>query len=239
MTALVGTATATAPAHPPKLLGREGKTIGGPMHRWLHQARAPLVRGRVQVLVIGCPARPRFVACVYARRPSRIYIRPGLRNMRWALYHELGHVFDFRVLNNRERRAFRRIMGIREKHWFGGRRRPAELFAEGYASCARFGPRRATRRHSVYGHSPTGRQHRATCRLLRRAVAPRGRRPQPPPKPPPVIGPPPAPPSSGPPSGGGGPPPGSSPPPEDDRPLDVIFDPLPGFALSIGRAPIG
>ena len=235
---MAGVASATAPAHPPKPVGAAGKEIRGPMHTWLHQARAPLVRGRVQILVIGCPARPRFVACVYARRPSRIYIRPGLRNTRWALYHELGHVFDFRVLNNRERWRFRQILGIREKRWFGGRRRAAELFAEGYASCARFGSRRAARRHSVYGYRPSLRQHRATCRLLRQAVAPRGRRPQPPPKPPRVIGPPPERPSE-PPSGGGGRPPGSSPPPEDEGPLDVIFDPLPAVAVSIGGRPIG
>ena len=215
---------APALAHPPKPVGAGGRAVRGTMHGWLHQARAPLVRGRVQILVIGCPARPRFVACVYSRRPSRIYIRPGLRNMRWALYHELGHVFDFQVLNNRERRRFRQIMGIRENRWFGGRRRAAELFSEGYASCARFGPKRAPRRRSVYGYAPTARQHRATCRLLRRAAAPRGRRPQPPPKPPRVIGPPPSPPADSP--AGGGPPPHSSPPPRDESLLDVIFDPM-------------
>jgi hypothetical protein len=159
--------------------------------------------------------------------------------MRWALYHELGHVFDFRVLNNKERRGFRRIMGIRENRWFGGRRRAAELFGEGYASCARFGSRRAPRRRSVYGYAPTTRQHRATCRLIRRAAAPRGRRPQPPPKPPRVIGPPPSPPAPGGPPGSNPPPPSSPPPEEDGGPLDVIFDPLPALSLGIGRTPTG
>ena len=235
MTLAAVAASAPAQAHPPKPVGAGGEAIRGAMHGWLHQARAPLVRGRVQILLTQCPARPRFVACVYARRPSRIYIRPGLRNMRWALYHELGHVFDFRVLNNRERRAFRRIMGIRENRWFGGRRRAAELFAEGYASCARFGPRRAARRRSVYGYAPTARQHRATCRLLERAATPRGRRPQRPPKPPRVIGPPPSP--GAPPASGT--PPQSSPPPDDGSLFDVIFDPSRLSALGVARAPIG
>jgi hypothetical protein len=219
-------AAVSAVAHPPALVGRDGRPLRGEMHRWVHQSRAPLPSGRVKIVRIRCPARPKFVACVYSRRPSRIYMRPRVRNPRWVLYHELGHVFDFRVMNQRERRAFRKIMRLRGRRWYVGDDPPAELFAEGYANCAAYGPAGRPRRKSVYGYRPSAAQHRAVCRLLASAAAPRGRRPQPPPKPPKVIETPPAPPPGQPPQA----PPRPEPPPTDDDPgpLDVIFEPLPG-----------
>jgi hypothetical protein len=187
--AVGASAGAPASAHPPAPVGPGGAAIGGKLHGWLHQSRTPLVRGRIQIVRARCPARTRFVACVYSAHPRRIYIRAGLHDARYVLYHELGHVFDLRVLNDQERRAFRRIMRLGKRRWWRGRQPPAELFAEGYADCARFGRLRSARRSSVYGYAPTRAQHRAVCRLIERAAAPGGRRPRPPRKPPRVIGP--------------------------------------------------
>jgi hypothetical protein len=112
------------------------------------------------------------------------------RPARMVLYHELGHVFDLQVLSRSARRVFRRILRVRHG-WFRGSVAPAELFADAYASCARFGRWHsggslANPTRSVYGYRPTLRQHRAVCALIARAAGPR-RRPQSPRSPPPVL----------------------------------------------------
>jgi hypothetical protein len=178
------TMAAPADASLPKLVGVHGQPIGGKYNRWVKRAKVPLVRGRVQLVFSGCPGRPAFAACVFSRRPRRIYLRPGLRGARRVLYHELGHVFDLTVLNRRERRAFKRIMHLKRARWFGGVRPPAEWFADGYAQCA-LG--RRPRGGTQYGYRPSRRQHAAVCRLVRRAAAPRGTPPQRPLKPPAVV----------------------------------------------------
>jgi hypothetical protein len=189
---------APAGAHPPNPVDEHGRPLGGSIHRWMHQARVPLVEGRVQFVLHGCPNRPWFAGCVFSRRPRRIYLRPGLRNARAVVYHELGHIFDFIVLNRRERRAFMRIMHLHHHRWYTGRQPAAEWFADGYSLCA-MGRSIRTARRTAYGYQPAPRQHAAVCRLIVRAAAPRGRRPQQPVAPPAVIEPP-APPPEPPPS---------------------------------------
>jgi hypothetical protein len=183
------TAGVAAPAlgHPPAPVTERGGAITGKVHRWMHQAKVPLVGGRVQIRRRSCPGHPSFAGCVFSRRPQTVYLRPGLKEPRRLLYHELGHVFDLRVLNRRERGIVKRVMGIRRQGWFRGGLPPAEWFAEGYAGCAL---RRQLRRRAgptAYGYSPTVSQHARICRLIRNAAAPRGRPPEPPNNPPPVV----------------------------------------------------
>jgi hypothetical protein len=180
-------AASTASAHPPAPVTMGGRPVTGSVHRWLHQARTPLVHGRVQLAFRACPRHGWLAACVFSNRPSRIYIRRGLVDSRRVLYHELGHVFDFKVLNHRERRRFKRVMHLRRPGWFGGGGRTAESFADGYSLCA-LGHR--LRFATPYGYRPTRRQHRAVCKLIARAAAPRGAPPKPPRNPPPVAEPP-------------------------------------------------
>jgi hypothetical protein len=182
---------APASAHPPAPVTLDKRPITGKLHGWLHRAKAPLVRGRVQIVLRACPHHPTLAACVFSSRPRRIYMRRRLPAARRVLYHELGHVFDLTVLNGPERRRFKRIMRMRRARWFGGRRMPAEWFADGYARCA-LGRRMLAK--SVYGYRPTRRQHRAVCRLIKRAARPRGSKPQRPSRPPPVLAPKPPPP---------------------------------------------
>jgi hypothetical protein len=202
--ALAAAGAADVAAHPPAPVTNGGRPVTGSIHRWLHQAKVPLVRGRVKLVFAGCPRRPWFVACVFSGRPRRIYLRRRLRHPRAILYHELGHVFDLTVLNRRERRAFKRVMHFSSRRrWFGGVRPPSEWFADGYALCARRRSIGRRIRRSAYGYSPTRRQHASVCRLIRRAAAPRGAKPQRPRKPPRVVEPrkppPPPPPSERPP----------------------------------------
>lgn len=174
-------------AHPPAPVNDRGRAITGKLHSWIHQAHVPLLRGRVQIRRHACPGYPLFAGCVFTARPRTLYLSPSARAPRLVLYHELGHAFDFRVLNNRERRRFKRILGIQRSGWFGGGLPPSEWFADAYSACAtRLGEwRRAL--SSSYGYRPTRRQHLRACALIRRAAAPRGRPPRKPSNPPRVI----------------------------------------------------
>jgi hypothetical protein len=199
--ALVGATCAlagggAAQAHPPAPIDSRGKAVHGKFHRWLHRSQAPLFRGRLQIVRRACPRFPQFVGCVLGSRPRRVYVRPGAPRVRAVFYHEVGHVFDLVVLNRAERRAFKRIMGIRKGGWYGGSPGPAEFFADGYAACSFHKRLRQTLARTAYGYRASPRRHARVCALIGRAAAPRGRRPQPPPTRPPVIDqkPPPAPP---------------------------------------------
>jgi hypothetical protein len=183
-------APASAYARTTTLVDGDGRAVHGSFARWIRAARAPLAGGRIQLVRGACPGAPQFVACVQTWRPRRIYMSRSARPARMVLYHELGHVFDLQVLSRSARRDFRRILHLR-RAWFRGSVPPAELFADAYARCARFGRRHSGGRlanptRSVYGYNPTLRQHRAVCVLIARAAGPR-RRPQPPRNPPPVI----------------------------------------------------
>ena len=189
--ALAATALALpAEAHPPALVDRGGVAIQGKRHTWLHQARAPLVNGRIRLISASCPGQPRFAGCVFTRRPRTLWIRPGARNEKSVIYHERGHAFDLTLLRHRDRRAFKRALGIDRAGWFNGDVAPSELFAEAYALCGRFGMRRPPTSElgwtrSVYGYRPSRTQHRTVCGLVARAGTERRRRANPRPQPPP------------------------------------------------------
>lgn len=195
---LVGLGVLAAPAalaHPPTPVDGRGRAIGGATHKWLHQAKVPLPKGRVQIIQAACPGHPNLDGCVVTRWPKRIYMAVRLSQARRLLYHELGHVFDLRVLNHSERRGFKKIMGIKRKGWFRGKLPPAEWFADGYERCAFRSRIRGREPATPYGFRPSVRQHRRVCVLIARAAAPRGRPPQPPKNPPRVVEEPPPPPA--------------------------------------------
>ena len=186
-----------------------GQPMGGSYQRWIDQSRAPTVRGKVRLVLTGCPARPRFVGCVYSRRLHTIYLTRGAPKLRLVLYHELGHLFDFRLMSGRERQAYKRLIGQSGRAWFGGLNPPAEQFAEAYALCAR--KRRITRAMpGHYGFRTSPRRHASACALRRRAAGP-AERPEPPKNPPVVIGPAPG--------AGGDPPPPAAPSPNEEETL--------------------
>jgi hypothetical protein len=169
-------------AHPPAPFGPGAKPITGTMHRWLHQSKAPLVDGRVHVLIGGCPGAPLFVGCIFIKRPRVIYLSPAARRPRAVLYHELGHTFDIEVMQPRHREKFKRIMGIRTRGWFTSRPPAAEWFADAYTLCAEQRHLRASRPATPYGYRATPRGHARVCELIRDAAGigkPKKRRPKP------------------------------------------------------------
>jgi hypothetical protein len=139
------------------------------MHAWLHQAKAPLVDGRVHVLIGGCPGAPLFVGCIFTKRPRVIYLSPAARRPRAVLYHELGHTFDLRVLRPRDRKRFKRLVGIRTRGWFSSSPPAAEWFADAYTLCAERERLRRARPATPYGYRATPRRQRVICSLIRRA----------------------------------------------------------------------
>jgi len=216
----LGTPSAQSAAQPRervKLITAKGRSLGGPYQRWVSQAKVPTVRGSVKVLLTGCPRRPRYAGCVFTKRDRTIYLRRSAPSQREVLLHELGHLFDLRVLGRADRRAFKRATGRPRARWFRGVNPPAEQFAEGYALCAL---RERIRRRITggYGFRTGPRRHRRTCAIIHATVRPKSAPPSPPPNPPPVTAPPPQ----------SQPPPGQ--PPEDQEPslVEQLQDLLPG-----------
>jgi len=150
----------------------------------------PTVIGRITVRLTGCPAL-RAAGCVYRKQPRTIYLRRGLRRPRSVLLHELGHLFDLRVMNHGDRRRFRKVLGASKRRWWAGRIPLAEQFAEGYSFCARYSRIVSIARYSNYHYRPTRRQHAKICALIVKAAGD-GNRPAPPPRAPPVTRPDPA-----------------------------------------------
>lgn len=211
--ALVAAPAGAGPA--PKARGSAELRMSAPGDRalkgsWLRWARAslmPTVEGRVIVRLQPCPALPRAAGCVYRKRPRTIYIRPGVRQQRSVLLHELGHLFDLRVMNNGDRGRFRKLLSAPRRKWWEGRIPLAEQFAEAYSFCARYHRPIAIGRYASYDYSPTRRQHRSVCRLVVDAAADRAPA-VPAPQAPPVTRPDPVPP----------PQPRPSPPPPQPKP---------------------
>ena len=194
------TAGAKASKGAVKLVTPKGRALRGPWQRFADRALVPTVHGRVRVRVQRCPARPASAGCVYTKRPRTLFVRPALRDPRGVLLHELGHVFDLTVMNNRDRGAFRRIMGRRAAKWWRGPEPLAEQFAEAYSWCARYARIVSIARYSSYEYRPTARQHKRICKLVRSAAGDRRAAVKPPATPEVTrpYAPPPPPPSSAP-----------------------------------------
>jgi hypothetical protein len=184
---VAGMGAPPALAHPPAPVNEKGKPITGSLHVWMHQAKVPLVHGRVQIRREVCPGNPALLGCVWTPRPRTLYLSPRVPDLRTVLYHELGHAFDLRVLNRRDRGRFKRIIRIRRRGWFSGALPPSEWFADAYRACAVRTRVRRRAHPTFYGYAPTKRQHARACRLIHDAAAPRGRRPRRPKNPPRVI----------------------------------------------------
>jgi hypothetical protein len=179
-----------------KLRTPRGLPLPGRWQPWARASLVPTVAGRVTVRRARCPARPSAAGCVYTRRPRTIWLRPGVDDPRGVLLHELGHVYDLLVLNNRDRGGFRRIMHRPQARWWRGRLPLAEQFAEAYSWCARYRQIVSISRYSSYRYRPTAKQHKRACGLIVRAARDRApgheprdlpvvTGPHPPPPPPP------------------------------------------------------
>jgi hypothetical protein len=214
-----------------RLTGAGGRALHGSWQRWARASLMPTVTGHVTVRLIGCPALPRAAGCVYPSRPRTIYLRRALKRPRSVLLHEMGHLFDLRVMNNGDRGRFRKILGAHKRRWWAGKIPLAEQFAEAYSFCARYHRIVSIARYSTYHYRPTRRQHARICALIVTAAGDRNK-PAPPPQGPVVTRSDPAPPPQPAPStvpGSGKPQPTPTPTPRpipSPPPIPTIF-PLP------------
>ena len=167
------------------LTGPGGRSLHGSWQRWARASLMPTVGGRITLNLRGCPALPRAAGCVYRRRPRTIYMKSGLQRPRSVLLHEFGHLYDLRVLNNRDRGRFRKIMRARKRAWWKGEIPLAEQFAEAYSFCARYDRIVSIARYSTYEYRPSRRQHSKVCRLILAAAG--DRKPSAPPPQAPVV----------------------------------------------------
>jgi len=168
------------------LTGPGGGSLHGWWERWARVSLMPTATGHITVRLTGCPALPRAAGCVYGKRPRTIYLRRGLRRPRSVLLHELGHLFDLRVMNNGDRERFRRVLGAHTRRWWAGKIPLAEQFAEGDSFCARYSGIVSIARYSNYHYRPTRRQHAKICALIVKAAGDR-KKPAPPPQAPVVT----------------------------------------------------
>ena len=133
----------------------------------------PTVGGRITLKLSGCPALPRAAGCVYRRRPRTIYVRAGLRHPRAVLPHELGHLYDLRVMNNSDRGRFRRIMRARKRAWCRAGSRSRSSSPRHTRSAPATAGSVSIARYSTYDYRPSRRQHTRVCALVLAAAVDR------------------------------------------------------------------
>lgn len=112
----------------------------------------------------GCPAEyfdGTAPAC--ASQTGEIWL-PDSESSRFALAHELGHVFDAQYLTVSDREWLRRVMRAPSGPWWDARYGAAEWFADYYADCAV-----GNQGESLEGYAdrPTPRQLRRVCMAIR------------------------------------------------------------------------
>lgn len=148
---------------------------------WADESLVPQPPGQVRLEFTGCasiagePPVTVYWSCSTDR--GLISMAPDDHHNQSVFLHELGHIFDFRVMRPRYRRVFLR--------WFGGgywEPQPdprvlgmgREVFASAYSLCARYRvlPDLFEFRYETqYGWSPSQEQHDRACWLIRRAAA--------------------------------------------------------------------
>jgi hypothetical protein len=167
--AIAAALVAAAPAHAVNLATPDGQAI--PFYqRWVDAAKVPTPDATVVIRPTGCPFGEE-PACTWPLGPIH-FDHAGVAwssdhpaEVRGTLLHELGHQYDY-LMPERARARFARIMRD-ARPWRTSPNSPHEQFAEAYAHCGLGG--KAARRYGLggYDYSPSVRQRRAACRLIR------------------------------------------------------------------------
>jgi hypothetical protein len=131
------------------------------------QAKVPMPPGPVVAHRSNCPDD--WFTCA---SPPDIY---GVGNDRHALFHELGHVFDYEVMTDAARSALQDALDDHRPWWTPTTEHPypgQEVSAEAYSWCAMRG-RYLTRPvvNSAYAYHPGPKRFRRACRVFRMADA--------------------------------------------------------------------
>ena len=154
-----------APARAVTLLGTAGAPLGGRLQALVDASRVPTAPGTVVVDLHTCPGS-RYDSCW---EPGLLHlpVATGV-DVRWTLMHELGHVFDERVLTAADRSAFRRAIRYRGS-WTSGPQPAGERFAEAYAGCAVYARAPYGGLQGEYGYRAGPDTFRRVCGLIWRA----------------------------------------------------------------------
>jgi hypothetical protein len=159
--AVVASAQATT------LVTPAGAPLGGQLQAVVNGSRIPTPAGAVAVDLHPCPGS-QYDSCWDAT----VLHLPTARgvDLRWTLMHELGHVFDDRVLTAADRAAFKRVIRY-SAAWTTGDEPAGERFAEAYAGCALYARPPYGGLQGQYGYSAAPQTFRRVCELIRRAAS--------------------------------------------------------------------
>ncbi len=166
LVAVVGALASLVVASSAAALTVEGAT--DPWQAWTY-SHVPAPPGVVTVHEGACPDRPTAAGCA---KSDDIWVRDigeGAAFNRYTFLHEVGHIFDYRVMTERARDAFRALVGD-PRPWRSEVDSSHERFAEAYMFCARH--RRVRESFGgTDGYWVGPKRHRRICRLIRLAAA--------------------------------------------------------------------
>jgi hypothetical protein len=167
LSAVIATLALAAPARAVTLLGTDGAPLGGRMQAIVAASKVPTAPGTVVVDLHACPGTE-YDGCW----DTTVLHLPTARgvDLRWTLMHELGHVFDDRVLTPADRVAFKRAIRY-PAPWTTGAEPAGERFAEAYAGCAIYSRAPYGGLQGEYGYQAGPETFRRVCELIRRAAA--------------------------------------------------------------------
>lgn len=166
--------------------GADGATIQ-PFAGWAASSYAPAPNADVLVTVDAGGCRVGVLSCAHTNDRQtltgsvldtidmQLALVP-VKQQRGVFLHELGHVFDWSMMNDESRVSFQRLSG-NWKPWFGGEgvvRPPYEQFAEAYKTCAFYGAAYDPNRLLIlqtYHWIPSKRTNARVCRLIERVAA--------------------------------------------------------------------
>lgn len=151
-----------APAGAKTTLVLDGVERPEPYQRYVDQARVPTPEMRVPLVLSAERCRGRE-ACTNG---TTIWLGDPFWQ-RYAVLHELGHVYDRHVLEDRHRHRFHALM----RDWRPWDDAVEEVFADAYWSCSMNGRRPAVRTplYAAPGRRGGVYQHRKVCRLIHQA----------------------------------------------------------------------
>lgn len=169
-----------APVYAVTLRAPDGTPTGPPWQTWADQSRAPSPPGEITFTTGTGPCGEVADGCArwWDDGTAEVWVTPDAHE-RATLLHELGHIFDGRVMTDNARAAWKAATGDWRSGWMvtapDGLSRSCTLscewFAEGYARCALHGPNIRQAVHGAYGYVAGPVRQRRACRVLRMAAA--------------------------------------------------------------------
>lgn len=144
-----------------------------PYQRWIDDMRVPLPPvKRIEIRHESCGGGPPDGgrSCIGSQPDGSLRISLADKGgaARRAFYHELGHAFDYRVLDEKGQQRFLAILGRPDRVWTDPPNAPSEQFAEAYGVAASQG--RHGRGTWGYNYRATAKNSRAFMRLLHAAA---------------------------------------------------------------------